>query len=295
MSSKDPKSNPAAEAMERLIAAQRVGQALFEREARRMATKHGLDDPRTQKMLRSAGGARDTLDALEIALESRPPEVAAAEGEVVVAGRVAADDLRGVSRATVSLEDASGHPVKAAGAAVTDAAGRYALRIAPSVAAKLAGKEYVVVAADAHGKELQRSVGPVKLALNETIRADLSTGARPPLGAPVTPRKPRQPRENVTFTVSGTVMEPEGKPAANMLVRVYDKDVKYDDLLGAAMTNRKGEFTVTYRLRDFSEDEDAADLYFVVTDSAGKERLSTADRVMFNAEREATVELVLLG
>ncbi|NOG51791.1 MAG: hypothetical protein HND48_21930 [Chloroflexi bacterium] len=56
MSSKDPKSNPAAEAMERLIAAQRVGQALFEREARRMATKHGLDDPRTQKMLRSAGG-----------------------------------------------------------------------------------------------------------------------------------------------------------------------------------------------------------------------------------------------
>lgn len=295
MSSKDPKSNPAAEAMARLIAAQRVGQALFEREAKRLATKHGLDDPRTQKMLRSAGGARDTLDALEIALESRPPEEAAAKGEVVVAGRVAADDLRGVSKATVSLEDANGRAVKAAGTAVTDASGRYALRIAPSAAAKLDGKEVVVVATDARGKELQRSTGPLKLALDETVRADLHTGARPPIGAPTTPRKPRQPRENIAFSVSGTVMGPEGKPAANVLVRVYDKDVKYDDLLGAAMTSRKGEFAVTYRLRDFSEDEEAADLYFVVTDSGGKELLSTADRVMFDAEREATVELVLPG
>ncbi|MBK9124061.1 MAG: hypothetical protein IPM16_13230 [Chloroflexi bacterium] len=293
MSSKDRKSNPAAEAMERLIAAQRVGQALFEREAKRLATKHGLDDPRTQKMLRSAGGARDTLDALEIALESRPPEAVASKGEIVVAGRVAADDQRGITKATVSLEDANGRAVKAAGTAVTDAAGRYALRIAPSAAAKLADTDVVIVATDARGKELQRSTAPVRLALEETIHADLNAGARPPIGTPTTPRKPRQPRENIAFSVSGTVMGPEGKPAANVLVRVFDKDVKYDDLLGAAMTSRKGTFTVTYRLRDFSEGEDAADLYFVVTDSAGKERLSTADRVMFNAEREATVELVL--
>lgn len=293
MSSKDPKSNPAEEAMERLISAQRVGQALFEREAGRLAAKHGLADPRTQKMLQTAGGARDTLDALEVALESRPPDVVAGKGEIVIAGRVAAEDLRGVTKATVALEDSNGRAVKAAGTAVTDASGRYALRIAPTAAAKLAGKEYTVIATDAKGAELNRTSAPVKLALDEIIRADLSAGTRPPIGAPKPPRKPRTPRENIAFNVSGTVMGPEGKPAANVLVRVYDKDVKYDDLLGAALTSRKGEFSVTYRLRDFSEGEEAADLYFVVTDSAGKERLSTVDHVMFNAEREATVELVL--
>lgn len=106
------------------------------------------------------------------------------------------------------------------------------------------------------------------------------------------PDKPRKPSvRNVTFTVRGTVMTAEGKPAFGALVRVYDRDVKYDDLIGAALVSRKGEFSVTYTGRQFSEGEQAADLYFVVISPTEDELLSTKEKVIFNAERETTVEL----
>lgn len=285
--------------LSRLTDVQRGAQMLYAREAERMARKHGLEDPRTQRMIATAQGALRTLHALEITEESKIDEPEVPEGAAIIHGRAAGDDLRGIPDLNVMLEDTSGRVMRAAGSARTDETGYYRLTIPSEVAARLADKPYLVTARDAKDTVVYRAATPFTLEVDTSVRFDFAI-ARPAPVPPVRPdddgkpgRKPRPRMHDEPFYVRGRVLTAEGKPAPGLLVRVYDRDVRYDDLIGAALTGRKGEFTVIYRMRDFSEGEAAADLYFVVLDSGEHELLSTRDHVIFNAERETTVELVL--
>ena len=85
----------------------------------------------------------------------------AAEDETVVYGRVASDDLKGAANVTVMLEDANGRVMRAAGSATTDASGRFTLRIAPAVAKKLAGKDFIITARDTKGDVIYRAAKAV--------------------------------------------------------------------------------------------------------------------------------------
>ena len=68
------------------------------------------------------------------------------------------------------------------------------------------------------------------------------------------------------------------------LVRLFDKDHKYDDLLDAVMTNRKGLFCFSYRAQDFKDfAEEKPDLYLIVTDQEGHTLFSSENAVRFNA------------
>lgn len=289
------------EALRRLSDIQRVGQLLYQREAERLALKHGVDDPRTLRIINAANGAKAILDAIEIAREDAPAQVKAEQGEAVVYGRVAAEDFRGVADVEIALEDTNGRVMRAAGTVKTDEAGRFTLRVAPAVAEKLAGKEYAVTARTRTGEVLYRSPTLITLerdaAINADARVDLRSRVTKPAPEPrptePEPREVTPPAERVTFSVDGVVTKADGKPASGVLVRVFDKDVRYDDLLGAAITNRKGEFRVTYRHQDFAEGETAADLYFVVVDANDVELFSSQDRVMFNAEHAARVDIAL--
>src|SRR5687768_8828891 len=124
--------NSGDDPLERLSDVQRLGQILFEREAGRLARKHGLDDPRTQRMIRTAGGAQKMLTALETARDAAPQDVSTAPGEIAVYGRVAYDDLWGAASVEVAIEDTNGRVMRAAGSATTDAGGRFILRIPPA-------------------------------------------------------------------------------------------------------------------------------------------------------------------
>ncbi len=96
------------------------------------------------------------------------------------------------------------------------------------------------------------------------------------------------------FKVQGRVIERESrKPIAGIRVRAYDKDFFFDDVLGDATTNDRGEFSITYSKKDFSELFEAQpDLYFLVFDRTGERAIhSTADRVLWNAGRIETVEI----
>lgn len=286
------------DALRRLGDLQRLGQALFEREAGRLARKHGVDDPRTQRMMRTANGAGEMLSALEIVRDSVPVDIAVAQGETVVYGRVAHADLKGAVNVAVMIEDTGGRVMRAAGSAATDASGRYVLRIPAVVAKRLAGKEYIVTARDVKGDVIYRAAAAVKLDMNRAINVDVGLGARRPIrrptqARPVTPVQPERPTQPTDFSVRGRVVGVEGKPVAGVLVRIYDKDVKYDDLLGAALTNRNGEFSAAYRRQDFSEEEEAADLYFVVVGADEEILLSTAADVKFDADRAVSVTLTL--
>lgn len=293
----DNKTSDSGDAFERLIDLQRLGQVLFEREAGRLAQKHGIDNPRVQRMMRTAGGARIMLSALEISRDATPQEVDAAKDETVVYGRVAYDNLKAAPDIEVTIEDAEGNVIISAGSAATGADGRFILRISPEASAKLAGGSFFVTARTIKGELVYRAARAVKLELGGAVSVDANIGVRSPIrrtpGKTTRPGGKTQSGESDAFSVCGQVVDADGKPVAGVLVRVYDKDVKYDDLLGAALTNAKGEFKVIYHSRDFSEGEERADLYFVVLDADEKELLSTADRVMFDADRDASVTLKL--
>lgn len=78
----------------------------------------------------------------------------------------------------------------------------------------------------------------------------------------------------------GRVYDTSGKPASGLTVRVFDKDRKFDDLLGDTETDENGDFSVVYHARDFYEKgENAPELYIMVEDSAGKTLFTSRENV----------------
>jgi hypothetical protein len=95
-------------------------------------------------------------------------------------------------------------------------------------------------------------------------------------------RKAR-PNEWVVF---GTVVNAENKPVSGLVVRLYDRDRKYDDFLGESETDANGDFSIIYHERDFMESgENLPELYVTISDSKGKEVYSSRDNVRFNSGR----------
>jgi 5-hydroxyisourate hydrolase-like protein (transthyretin family) len=88
------------------------------------------------------------------------------------------------------------------------------------------------------------------------------------------------------WIVYGTVVDGQGKPAVGLSVRVFDKDRKYDDLLGDTETDANGDFSSIYHERDFKETgENFPDLYVMVSDASGKVLFSSLDSVRYEAGR----------
>lgn len=82
------------------------------------------------------------------------------------------------------------------------------------------------------------------------------------------------------WAVFGTVTDIQGQPASGLTVRVFDRDRKYDDLLGETETDENGDFSVIYHERDFAETrENLPELYVMVSDASGKTVYSSRDNI----------------
>jgi hypothetical protein len=87
------------------------------------------------------------------------------------------------------------------------------------------------------------------------------------------------------YEITGVVLEKEsGAPVRGLLVRGYDKDLIYDDLLGTAITDEEGRFTMAYTERDFSElFEKRPDIYLEVYAAPMRFLASTKDAIRWGA------------
>ena len=88
------------------------------------------------------------------------------------------------------------------------------------------------------------------------------------------------------FRVKGVVRVREtGQPLAGLIVRAYDKDLLYDDLLGDTKTDASGRFAIRYAGSDFQELSDRhPDIYFKILDASGERVIhSTAESIRWNA------------
>lgn len=133
---------------------------------------------------------------------------------------------------------------------------------------------------------------PRVLALNQQLSAVNAIGQSLNIEAT---RVARQPSVNPNeWLVYGQVLDQQGRPVPGLRVRVFDRDRKYDDLLGDTTTDEYGDFAVKYHERDFAEaGEKLPDLYVMVEDAAGQLLYSSRDNVRFEAGRSEYFEIRL--
>jgi hypothetical protein len=96
------------------------------------------------------------------------------------------------------------------------------------------------------------------------------------------------------FWVSGVVLEQEsGRALSDLVVRAYDKDLVFDDVLGFATTDADGAFRITFSSDEFQDwFEKRPDLYLRVFDREGVRELhSTRKQLRKNAEQQERFEL----
>jgi len=88
------------------------------------------------------------------------------------------------------------------------------------------------------------------------------------------------------WAVFGTVTDADGNGASNLTVRVFDRERKFDELLGETTTDELGDFYLAYSERKFKKVGEAApDLFLLVTDPGGKVIYTSEETVRFAAGR----------
>jgi hypothetical protein len=97
------------------------------------------------------------------------------------------------------------------------------------------------------------------------------------------------------FTVSGRVCEEEsGLGVSGMIVKAYDKDLLFDDVLGSALTDEEGRFSLSYSRREFADlFESRPDIYLVVYASPDRRLVDTKKRVRWAASEQEEFEIVI--
>lgn len=89
------------------------------------------------------------------------------------------------------------------------------------------------------------------------------------------------PNEWIVF---GTVLDAQGKGVGGLAVRVFDRERKYDELLGGTETDKNGDFFVIYQELIFKKaGESLPELYLMVADASGKTVYSSADSILHKA------------
>ena len=110
-----------------------------------------------------------------------------------------------------------------------------------------------------------------------------------------TTRESRLPQvKPYEWMVFGQVLDSDGKPVVGVTVRVFDRDRRYDDLLGEAETDEFGDFSMVYHERDFAEDgENLPELYLMVEDRRRNLLYSSRDDPRREAGRVEYFQIVL--
>ena len=95
------------------------------------------------------------------------------------------------------------------------------------------------------------------------------------------------------WTVYGSVTYmSNGEGIGGLSVRLYDKDLLFDDWLGTTQTDSSGCFKIVYEQRAFGDlFESKPDLYLKVTDNKGRILYNSKDAVRFDAGREEVFEI----
>lgn len=100
------------------------------------------------------------------------------------------------------------------------------------------------------------------------------------------------PGEARTFRVAGIVRFADGIPASRTKVVAFDRDLRSEQPLGEAYTDRDGAYLIEYSQRQFlNRERGTADLVVKAIDADGS--LLVVSQVLFNAPQDAKIDLTI--
>ncbi|MBT3146065.1 neuraminidase-like domain-containing protein [Neptunomonas phycophila] len=101
-----------------------------------------------------------------------------------------------------------------------------------------------------------------------------------------------EPINSSKLIVLGAVTYIDGKPASDLIVQAFDRDMRSEELLGKAITDSKGGYKIAYTAAQFQKTEKVqADLLIKALNKNGT--LLATSEIFFNAEQEQTINLTL--
>ncbi len=97
------------------------------------------------------------------------------------------------------------------------------------------------------------------------------------------------------FKISGHIREKESNLGVKgLIVKAYDKDMLYDDLLGTALTDQKGYFEMNYTHKEFRElFEMKPDIYLVVYAPVLRHLTDTKDAIRWGSSKFEEFEIFI--
>lgn len=100
---------------------------------------------------------------------------------------------------------------------------------------------------------------------------------------------------SLSFRISGRVRDRlTGTPLPGVVVRAYDRDLLFDDLLGSAVTDADGRFAFRYEGSDFRElFERCPDIYLSLHDAQGRHLHDTRESVRWGAGADEVFDLAV--
>lgn len=126
---------------------------------------------------------------------------------------------------------------------------------------------------------------PNSLVLSQVIQKDRPGMKMGPIPTTITLEQPPQKvrvGEMMAFTGRLTEAESE-KPLINSIVRLYDRDIGRDDLLGEGLTDAKGNYSIEWKVKKIDFLDDSAEVY---TKFKGDEEHRASNSKQFTIEVE---------
>ena len=86
----------------------------------------------------------------------------------------------------------------------------------------------------------------------------------------------------------------KGQGILGLMIKAFDKDRIYDDLLGAEVTDEKGFYKIVYKTQAFREGrEPGPDIYVTVTDKDGNIIYTSEETVKLDAGKEEIFDIII--
>ncbi len=285
------------ESLQRLDLLRQVKAASLQKEQERLTSKYGPEHPRVKRIAATqsfnTGFARD----VNVEIDNAGIKVPDFEkNSWLLHGRVLDENLKGVKDLTICLLDENDKWITELGFASTDQRGYFTLTYKEE-----GGREpqipesqpLILAVTDQESNVLHQESEPLFLKIGqidyrEIVLTDESKVRKPPKGKTSTPAD--------TWIVRGNVIGESGRVLSGLTVSLSDKELKFDDLLGATVTDTSGDFSFSYRKKDFEDLFKAKpDIFLKVLDKAGKTLYRSKKAIHAEAGKEKVFKIKIKG
>jgi hypothetical protein len=274
-------------------------------EAESLSKKLGKDHPRTKQLNARLKKNLDIINALVVEgqiARIKVPEIS--DTDTLIHGRVTDRNYRGIWGVNTCLADADEHILSSLGIQRLDDTGYYSFVINLKTFKEISDvfdKGIFLAICSKKCKVIHRKCEPVKITEGETLLIDLILDREELIKGGEAREKPDTKEDkddsksdSDAWIVSGQVIDEDEHGIKGLSVRLFDKDNQYDDKIGSALTDDRGNFKIVYKMQDFRKgQEPGPDLYLNVRDSKGNTFFTSEKAVRYDAGHEEVFNVTI--